>query len=179
MARLSEFPQSALAAEDRPLLDGAHPLTSVLAHSSGALRAITAIGKWTRDESKLNPRLRELAVLGVASTVASPYAFERHERLALDAGVRRPEIDAIARGALDELPLDGLDRAALRAAEAIAQDRPVDDATFSTLMTHLPAEQVVDLVVVAAYYVAITRIITALDIGAGHGDGGPGLTAVS
>src|SRR6266404_5712532 len=65
MARLPYLDKSDLLPEHQDLLARNHNLYRVLAHSPRAARSLNTLARYIRDGSRLDPRLRELAILQV------------------------------------------------------------------------------------------------------------------
>ena len=73
MARLPYRNKSDLAPEDQDLLARDANIFRALAHSPNALRAFHRLGGFIRFKSRLDPRLRELAILQVGYLTRAPY----------------------------------------------------------------------------------------------------------
>ena len=54
-------------------------LSRVLVHSPNAARAFGGLGHFIRHQSRLDPRLREMAILQVGYLARSPYEWPHHE----------------------------------------------------------------------------------------------------
>jgi alkylhydroperoxidase family enzyme len=89
MARVPYLDKADLAPENRDLLSRNINLYRVLAHSPNGLRSFSALGKFIRHQSRLDPRLREMAILQVgylalALRILSPHQdrprFRRQRR---------------------------------------------------------------------------------------------------
>src|SRR5690606_11222739 len=65
VARLPYLDREDLPEEHRPLLDRPINLFRGLAHNPDVLRWMEGIGRWIRFESRVDPRLREMAILQV------------------------------------------------------------------------------------------------------------------
>ena len=165
MARLPYLGEDDLAPGDRELLARPIYLNRLLAHSPGAARRFSELGRWICYDCRLDPRLRELAILQVGYLARSPYEYSHHVKIGRDFGVSDDDIRALeaeTRG--EESSLPGLDRAVLRAAREITERGALDDATFAILQESLDEERLVDLILIAAFYNAVVRLLGALDI---------------
>jgi AhpD family alkylhydroperoxidase len=101
----------------------------------------------------LDPRVRELLVLRVASRTRAEYEWAQHVRIATGAGVTSEEIDAIADG--DDRGWTGLDAALIDAADELVDDYCITDGTWDRLTEHLDERQLVELVFVVGTYTAL------------------------
>ena len=96
MARLPYLDRSDLLPEHQDLLARNLNLYRVLAHSPRAARSLNTLARFIRDGSRLDPRLRELAILQVAYLTRSAWGFSHHVRIGREVGVSDDDIRAIA-----------------------------------------------------------------------------------
>jgi len=165
MARLPYLEPEDLAPEDRDLMKRTISLNRVLAHSPQAMRPFQRFAHWIRFECRLDPRLRELAILQVGYVAKSPYEWSHHVKIGYDFGVSDDDIRALiaeSRGEVTALP--ALDRAVLRAAREMALDSTVSDATFEALDAGLEPGRIVDLLLIIAEYCGVVRFLAAMQV---------------
>ena len=115
MARLPYLARADLKPEDQELLNRDINLYRVLAHSPDALRAFSGLGYFIRRKSRLEPRLREMAILQVGYLERSAYEYSHHIEIGRHFGVSDDDIRAIA-AETERRPtdLDPLAKAVLR-----------------------------------------------------------------
>jgi alkylhydroperoxidase family enzyme len=171
MARLPYLQQSDLAPEHRDLLaprasDGSVPnLYRVLAHGPNVMRKLNALAMHIRHDSRLDPRLRELAILQVGYATRQRYEYSHHVRLGLEFGVSEDDIRAIAlETAGQPSKLDPLAKLVLRAAREMTDDKAMSEATFASLHRELDNDRLLELIVAIAQYNAVIRILGTLQI---------------
>jgi alkylhydroperoxidase family enzyme len=165
MARLPYLNQSDLAAADQDLLARDINLHRALAHSPHGARSFLNLGKFIRYQSRLDPRLRELAILQVGYVTRSPYEYSHHIKIARDFGVSDDDIKAmIEETAGRETGLEPLAKAVLRAARDMTLEHGISDETFAALRSGLDNERVTDLVMTIAFYNGVVRLLGALKI---------------
>lgn len=165
MARLPYLDPDDLAPENRDLLARNINLYRVLSHSPGAARAFGTLGKYIRFGSRLDPRLRELAILQVGWLARSPYEWSHHVKIGRDFGVTDADIEGLI--AESEGRPSGLDEAArlvLRAARETTLDHAPSEATFAELRRHFDPELLVDLAVAISFYAAVVRFLATMQI---------------
>jgi alkylhydroperoxidase family enzyme len=164
MARLPYLTVDDLAEADKPLLKRGIALHRCLVNSPGAARAMGAAGQYIRYGAKLNPRLRELAILQVGWLAKSPYEWSHHVKIGYDFGVTDADIQAmIADTAGQPTSLDALTLLVLKGAREIYAGGMSAD-TFAQLHKHLNNEEMVDLTITAAFYCAVVRTLATLAI---------------
>jgi alkylhydroperoxidase family enzyme len=165
MARVPYLEMSDLAVENQDLLRRRISLTQALVNSPNAARAFGALGQFIRFGSKLDPRLRELAILQVGWLARSPYEWSHHVKLGHDFGVSDDDIHALIDDTAGKpTQLDELAKTVLRAAREMTLDGAMSDATFATLHKSLGSELIVDLTITIAFYNAVVRALATLQI---------------
>ena len=165
MARVPYLEQSDLPPEHRDILARPIALHKALANNPDAARAMNGFAMYIRNKSKLDPRLRELAILQVGYLARSPYEWSHHVKIGHDFGVSDDEIRAIAeetngRGS----NLDALSKTVLRAAREMTVDLAMSDKTYAELEATLGRAQLIDLTLAIAFYNAVVRILGTLQI---------------
>jgi alkylhydroperoxidase family enzyme len=165
MARVPYLEPSDLAEADRDLLKRPITLFKALVNSPKAARAFHGLGDYIRYGSKLDMRLRELAILQVGWLARAPYEWSHHVKLGLDFGVSEADIHALIDDTAGKpTNLDALTRLVLQAAREMTTGGEMEAATFAALQQELGNEQVVDLTVTIAFYNAVVRVLATLQI---------------
>jgi alkylhydroperoxidase family enzyme len=165
MARVPYLEKSDLAPEDQDLLNRPISLAKALVNSPKAARAFFGLGSYIRYGSKLDPRLRELAILQVGWLARSPYEWSHHVKLGHDFGVTDEDIHALIDDTAGKpTALDPLSKTVLLAAREITIEGAMADATFAELQGRLGNEMVVDLTLTIGFYNAVVRVLATLRI---------------
>jgi alkylhydroperoxidase family enzyme len=165
MARVPYLEASDLSPENQDLLKRRISLFQALVNSPNAARAFSGLGGFIRFGSKLDPRLRELAILQVGWLARSPYEWSHHVKLGHDFGVTDDDIKALIDDTAGKATkLDAMAKTVLLAAREMTSDGAMSDATFATLQKALGNEQVVDLTITIAFYNAVVRVLATLQI---------------
>ncbi|HEY2538279.1 MAG TPA: carboxymuconolactone decarboxylase family protein [Stellaceae bacterium] len=165
MARLPYLDKSDLLPEHSDLLARNINLYRLLAHSPRGARSLNTLARYIRDGSRLDPRLRQLAILQVGYISRSAYEYSHHIRISRDFDVSDDDIRAIA----DETAgrpssLDPVARAVVQAARELTRDLKLSDETFASLKQSFDAERLTDLFITIAYYNGLVRLMAALEI---------------
>jgi alkylhydroperoxidase family enzyme len=165
MARLPYLDRSDLLPEHRDLLARNINLYRVLAHSPRGARSLNTLARFIRDGSRLDPRLRQLAILQIGYITGSAYEYSHHIRISRDFDVSDDDIRAIAEETAGKpSSLDPLARAVLQAARELTRELKLSDETFAALEQGLEAEGLVDLFITIAHYNGLVRLMAALEI---------------
>ena len=165
MARLPYLDRADLPPEFQDLLERNINLHRLLVHSPIATRAWHIFARFIRHESRLDPRLRELAILQVGYLERSEYEFSHHIKIGREYGVSDDDIRAIGEETAGRTSkLDPLARAVLRAAREMTQGLAISERTFQELQQGLDNERLTDLVLTIGFYNAVVRILATLKI---------------
>jgi alkylhydroperoxidase family enzyme len=165
MARVPYLDKSDLAPEDQELLKRNITLHRALANSPKGLRAFGGLGQFIRHTSRLDPRLRELAILQVGYLARAPYEWSHHVKIGREFGVSNDDI----RGLIEETEgrpsnLEPLAKLVLKAAREMTSDLAISKATFAALAADFDSERLVDLVITISFYNAVVRLLGSLEI---------------
>jgi alkylhydroperoxidase family enzyme len=165
MARLPYLDRSDLLPEHQDLLARNLNLYRVLAHSPRAARSLNTLARYIRDGSRLDPRLRELAVLQVSYMTRSAWGYSHHVRIGREIGLTDDEIRAVADDTAGRPNnLDPLAKAVLRAAREMTTELSVSDNTFAALRRELDDERLTDLMVTIAFYNGLVRLLETMRV---------------
>ena len=163
MARFEYLSRERLLPEHQDLI-GDINLSRLLVHSPNAARASRAGAMFIRHGSKLDPRLREMAIIQVGYLARSVYEYAHHIKIGFDFGVSEADIRAIADDTAGKpTNLDPLAKAVLKAARELAEIK-LSDETFAVLRQHLDDERLIDLFYAICSYCAVVRLLTALQV---------------
>ena len=165
MARVPYLDKSDLAPENHDLLKRMITLHRALAHSPNALRAFGGLGQFIRHKSRLDPRLRELAILQVGYLARAPYEWSHHVKIGREFGVTTDDIGALIEETEGRASkLEPLATLVLKGAREMTLDGEMSKATFDALARDLDKERMVDLVVTIGFYNAVVRVLASLEI---------------
>ena len=165
MARLPYLDACDLAPKHRDLLARNINLFRAMAHSPDGAQAFNGLGRFIRFNSRLDPRLREMAILQVGYITRSVYEYTHHIKIGRDFGVSDDDIRAIAAETAGQpTTLEPLTKAVLRAAREMTQGLAASDETFTALKQGLDYERLTDLVLIIAFYNAVVRFLATMQI---------------
>jgi 4-carboxymuconolactone decarboxylase len=153
-------PRVAEALEALPPLN----IFKMLANADSAVIPYLRFGGILLSELELDPKLRELAILLVASHTGAEYEWIQHAGISRALGINDEQISAVERGELDADCLDADARVLLRFASEVLDGPRADPQTFAELDAKFPPRQIVELLLVIGNYQMLARIMTALDI---------------
>jgi len=138
-------------------------LHKAVANSPYVLRNFIRLGNSLLARTELEPRLRELAILRVATLSESEYEWTQHVPLALEVGVSGEQVGAISNWK-ESAVFSDLERAVLEYTDEAAQSVRVKDKTFTTLQEYLSEQSIVELTLSIGYWGMVARVLVPLQI---------------
>jgi len=141
-------------------------LDRMLLWSEPLARSWNVFLRTLRQELRLAPQLRELAICVVARATGADYEFHHHAPEFQKAGGSAEQVLALedADRAKANPVFDALQQNVIAYALASTREVTVSDAIFHPLAQRLSPEELVELVAVVAGYNMVARFLIALDI---------------
>jgi len=169
-ARLPFLSQNDLPEEKRYLFDrltqeSGRPLDMyrVLAHCPDILHQFMRLGSSLRYKTKLDPILRELAILTVSAMTGATYEYVHHLRRARKVGVNENQLASLSVPEGNPAFNDH-ERAVMRYAVEMTRDIRASDAAFEGVRSFLDDVQILELTMTVAYYNMSVRFLRTMDI---------------
>jgi 4-carboxymuconolactone decarboxylase len=129
-----------------------------LIHNAELARRMQQLGEQLRWNSKLPPRLLELAVLVTAREWSCQHEWYMHEKLARQAGLAPGIVEAIARG--EEPQGMAADEALVyRASKQAHRTGRLDDATFAAARERFGLDGTLELLALNGYYSMMAMVL--------------------
>jgi AhpD family alkylhydroperoxidase len=135
------------------LLSRAEPIAGPWSHFAKALIS----------EGRLDPCLRELVVLRVASRQRCPYVLAAHLQIAAHCGLSPARVAAATGGAPVEQQCSA-DLAVMRAADELVDRGGISAATKETLTEFLENEELIELVMLVGQYVLVGMLCRTFNL---------------
>jgi alkylhydroperoxidase family enzyme len=160
---MTEIPLPAdeeLSPEVRELLANLPPLNlfRTLGRLPESMRPFLRLGGSLLGYPRLDPRVREIAILRVAHATRAPYEWSQHVELGRAVGVTDADIAAVQS---DEPAATLDDEAALacRVADEISRDVRLSDEALEVLLERYDTEQACALILCVSYYNMVSRFL--------------------
>ena len=165
MARVPYPDPKSLSPETQEVLGKMPPLNifRMMAGGEGLLKAFTRMGNYLLFKSKLNPTLREIAIIRAGVLSKAKYEVYQHERIGRDLGMSDALITAIHAGA-DAAAFDDLQRLVMRYTDDVVKNVRAGDATFNPLSKRLSLLEMQELTVTIGYYMMVSRFLETFDV---------------
>lgn len=170
MARVPYLDREDLPEEYRYLFDNlgrdsgrVGNLFRVMGHSPRLLHQFMRLGSDLRSRTKLDPVLRELAILTVGRLTSAPYEYVHHIAIAKRAGVSDEQIAGLP--VWERHPaFSEQQRAVMRYAETVTREVRVSDEIFEAVRGFLGDEQMVELAMNVAFYNFVVRFLEPMQV---------------
>jgi len=165
MARVPYPDPSSLGAEDRDALEKLAPLNifRMMAGGGGLLPAFLKLGNHLLFRTKLDPILREIAIIRVGVLSRASYEVHQHERIGRDIGMSDALIRATHAGP-DDAEFDPLQRLVMRYTDDVVLNVRASDATFQPLAERMSMQEVQELTVTIGFYMMVCRYLETFGI---------------
>jgi 4-carboxymuconolactone decarboxylase len=131
---------------------------NVLLRSPEIGDAAQKLGAQLRFHSSLKPRQRELAIIMTARAWTAQYEWTAHSRLALQAGISKAAVDAIATGKRPA-GLQADEQVVYNFCDELLKTHQVSDAAFHAAVEKLGERGVVDMTALVGYYHLVSMIL--------------------
>ncbi|HWD55159.1 MAG TPA: carboxymuconolactone decarboxylase family protein [Acidimicrobiales bacterium] len=146
---------------------GAPPMPTVLelfAHHVPLSEAfLTLTDVMASDQSRLEPRIRELAILRVAWRTNSGYEWSQHQRMGGDEGLTDAQLDAVRDGPTSAV-WSGPERAVVTAADEMIDQFDVSDETWGTLAASFEPASLFELLFVIGGYLCLATVLNSIGL---------------
>ena len=164
MSRLPLMTLEEMPEKTRQMISGGKSQLSVLnvnkmvAHAENSARHFMRMGNSLLTQAKLDARLRELAILRIATLCDSRYEWYQHEILAKQVGVSEQQISAVR---LDKNSpvFNDQERAVLRYTEEVTVNVKSSEESFAELSQFLSNQELVELTLTIGFYNLVARFL--------------------
>lgn len=133
-----------------------------LSHSPEALRRFMKFGTYFLAEGKLDPKLREIAILRAGYVCRASYEVSQHIAFGRRAGLTDEQIRGVQTA--DASLFDDRECAVLAFAGELSTESHVSDATWAKVASFFNEEELVELTMVTSAYNMVSRMLNALEV---------------
>ena len=113
--------------------------------------------------AKLDPSLRELAILRAGHLCGSAYEVTQHRKIGLAVGLALEKIDGTACDA-DPALYSERELLVLRMAEQVVRKVKADDALFAATVKELGSEKTMELLIIIGTYVLLAQVLENAEV---------------
>jgi len=134
-----------------------------LANSPTMFPAFIRLGNAILLKSKLDPILREIAIVRVGILSHASYEVHQHERISRQIGLPEEKIKALVQGAEADV-FNEREKAVLRFTDEVVHHVHARSETYNACAAFLDVNQMIELVVTIGYYMAISRFLETMEV---------------
>jgi 4-carboxymuconolactone decarboxylase len=135
----------------------------VMVHVPGVGGALQELGAAIRYRTSLTARVREIAILLVASKLHSDFEWWAHERVARAVGLTDDELEQLSKG--QWAAPDPVEQAAADLSVALLDNAAVSDGDYARYGEVLGVQAIVELTSLVGYYRTLAQLMAVFDIG--------------
>jgi alkylhydroperoxidase family enzyme len=166
MALLPYADESKLSEKNREILNRGKVKLNVarmIANSDGAFYPFSMLGNSLLTRTKLNGRLRELAILRTAKVSRSVYEWTQHVPIAKSTGVTDEQVAAVENWESAKCFSD-LDRLVLRFTDEVARNAKGSRETLDALKKLMGPAEIVELVMSIGFWGMVARVLETTEV---------------
>ena len=166
MALLPYADESIVPEKTREILNRGRVKMNVarmIANSDAAFYPFSMLGNSLLTRSKLDARLRELAILRTAKVSKSVYEWTQHVPIAKAAGVTDEQVDAIENWEGARC-FGEIDRLVLKFTDEVARNVKGGRATIEALQKHMGTTEIVELVMSIGFWGMVARLLETTEV---------------
>jgi alkylhydroperoxidase family enzyme len=135
----------------------------MMAHAASIRREFIKLGAAILYNGRLDPILREFAIIRTGILCGSSYEVHQHRALARKLKMPDEKMEALAVGSSSPA-FNELERLVIRMTEEIFENRKASDETFSALSARLSHAEMVELTVAIGYYQMVSCFLETLQV---------------
>jgi len=137
---------------------------NMMAHAQTCLKPVMKLGGTLLGKLELDPRLRELCLLRAVRLEGGDYEWVQHVPIARDLGATEAQIAALENDDDEAACFDAREKAALRFTREVVVDVRASEATVVEARKHLSDRELVELILMAGFYIMLARLTETLGI---------------
>jgi 4-carboxymuconolactone decarboxylase len=139
-------------------------IARMLSYASTAISPFYVFSAALLDQLELDPKLRQLTILGVTHRIEAQYAWIQHVALAKSIGVSDEQISSLQQGSIEGDHFTTKEQLMLSFVDEVMQTPRVSDTTFEQMRRLFSSRELVELLLVVGCYWTVGRVMTTLDI---------------
>ena len=142
-----------------PLMNVFH----MMAHAGPALPHFMRLGNAILFKGKLDPVLREIAILRVGHLLGASYEVHQHNIVARNIGLDEARIGAVEHGE-DKAVFSELENLVIRFTDEVTASVRASDATWNALAARLDTAQMAELTLAVGFYSMVSVFLENFEV---------------
>jgi AhpD family alkylhydroperoxidase len=131
----------------------------MVAHAETAFRPWLALGGALLSSLQLDPALRELVILRVASLAGCDYERIQHDPIAVRVGASEEQVAELAAGRASGPAFDDTQELVLGFVDEVVEERGAGAAAVAAVEEALSAREVIELLLVVSHYYGLALLL--------------------
>lgn len=136
----------------------------MMAHAETVLKPLMKLGGTFLGKLELDPLLRELVICHAVNIEGGEYEWVQHVPVVLALGGTQAQIDAMRAGDDQASCFSAKEKAVLRFTREVVADVRASEDSLAEAKKHLNEREVVEVILVAGFYIMLARLTETLDI---------------
>jgi 4-carboxymuconolactone decarboxylase len=145
-------------------LPGRVGIFEMMAHAETVLKPLMKLGGTFLGKLELDPLMRELVILHAVNIEGGEYEWVQHVPVVLALGGTQAQVDALRAGDDQAACFSDAQKAALRLTREVVANVRASEATLEAARQYLSNREIVELILVAGFYIMLARLTETLDI---------------
>ncbi len=137
---------------------------NMMAHAETVLKPLMKLGGTFLGKLELDPLLRELVICHAVNIEGGEYEWVQHAPVVRALGGTQAQIDALRKGDDQADCFSEPEKAALRLTREVVANVRASEATLANARKYLSDREIVELILVAGFYIMLARLTETLDI---------------
>ena len=135
----------------------------LMAHGGQAFGAFTRLGSALLYKGKLDPVLREMAIVRVGILCDAAYEVFQHDQISRDVGIAEDKLQALRVGPDDPI-FDDTERVVLRLTDDVVKNIKASDETFAAAAAIFDHQEMVELVMCIGFYIMTSAFLENFEV---------------
>lgn len=135
----------------------------MLGHSGELVDGFNRLGSQILYFTKIDPILREIAIIRVGVLSKAKYEVYQHERIGRQLGMDDSKIAAIHEGPEADA-FSEVEKEVMRYTDDVVNNVRASDATFNALAKRLSHQEMQELTLTIGYYMMVSRFLETFDV---------------
>lgn len=138
-------------------------LYRILPHAPEAALGFLALGRALLTQTRIEPALREVAILRVGALCQATYEVHQHRKVARGAGLSHAEIEAVL--TLDKTAvLSERQQLVLEFTDAVVRDVKASSALNDRMIAEFSEQGWLELLMTVGYYMLVSRVLENVEV---------------
>lgn len=137
---------------------------NMMAHAETCLKPVMKLGGTLLGKLQLDPKLRELCLLHAVKLEGGEYEWVQHVPIAKDLGCTDAQIAALDDDDDQAACFDAREQAALQLTREVVVDVRATERTVEAARKHLSDREIVELILMAGFYIMLARLTETLGV---------------